>query len=133
MSRFIYIIYMLIWLPVDLFRLLQHSWAFWLQSVYFRRNWGVWEQPCIFCQDLDRSAIPRNMKYIIRYRNPWLIRLLLPGLRTEKSVSCGKRRYICNNESGIVRGGWRIAGITFLITLFWLLIFLFLTYQAVFK
>lgn len=96
------VVRMVLAFPLDWLRLTIHSWEILLESLHFRIKWKAWEHPCIFCRDLDKSRVPRNMSGVIRYRNVWMIRLLQPELKKAFSRQKNRGVPICHNDSGNV-------------------------------
>lgn len=94
---------MLLALPLDFVRLTFHTWHIAFESFHFRSKWDVWEHPCIFCRDLDKSCVPRKMSAKIRYRNLWMIRWIQPELGIMYSRKKGRPLPVCHTDSGVVR------------------------------
>jgi hypothetical protein len=108
----------LVYLPVDLFRLMIHSWRFMLGGYFNRFTHYSSEQPCIFCIGHDTGQVPRNMADRIRYRNVWMARILVPELRIVKDTK-GRAMPICNREGGHLKSPWYIPLLAVALLLFW--------------
>jgi hypothetical protein len=93
---------MLLAFPLDFVRLTGHAWQILIESVRFRLQWKTWEHPCVFCRDVNKSIVPRNMSEMIRYRNVWMIALLQPEIRTMYSRRRQRRIPVCHTDSGVV-------------------------------
>lgn len=106
--------------PVDLIRLSADACRMTLDAFRFRLQWGVWEHPCIFCRDIDKSHVPRRMSRTVRYRNLWMVRLLQPEIQSMHSKKHGRRLPLCRNESGVVPSRFvPVVFISILTLLFW--------------
>lgn len=89
-------------LPIDLFRLTIHSWKFMLEGYLNRFLCTSPEQMCIFCQNLDAGMVPRVLSSEVKYKNLWLIRMLVPDIEVRKLPNSRKRVPVCSNEGGCV-------------------------------
>jgi len=103
MRRVGYFLWLVIWLPVDLFRFTLDCWRYVFGWFHYRVYRKTEEQPCIFCQGLDVGMVPRRVSYRIRYRNIWLVKLLQDDLVFMKFEDRLRPRVVCMREGGYLR------------------------------
>lgn len=103
MKRIIYVLWMIVVFPLDLFRFTVDAWRYTFEWFSYCILGNSKEQPCIFCRGLDLGTVPRRVSTRIHYRNLWLVRLMQPELEVRPAKDRCRPRVACMKEGGYLR------------------------------
>lgn len=108
MRRFLYILKLSVYLPVDTFRFTTDAWRYTFKWIYRQLFFDSQEFRCPFCIDLDVGHVPRRISPVIKYKNIWLLKLLQPEIVVTKYPDRPRPRLACMNEGGYIKIRWYI-------------------------